>query len=105
MLRRREPVQRTCLDAVDELKRLAKLRVAGSNPVFRSRETVPYLGRCEIARWLSSLFLPITAHQLPITGQGWSDGSSKRIVSSAGTDSFELSVYGRTDPGWGSAAG
>ena len=28
--------QRICLDAADELKHLAKVRVAGSNPVFRS---------------------------------------------------------------------
>jgi len=30
------PVQGTGLDIVDELKHLAKVRVAGSNPVFRS---------------------------------------------------------------------
>ena len=30
------PAQRTRLDAVDEVKHLAKVRVAGSNPVFRS---------------------------------------------------------------------
>ena len=32
------PVQRTGLDALDEFKHLAKVRVAGSNPVFRSKE-------------------------------------------------------------------
>ena len=32
------PVQRTRLDALNELKHLAKVRVAGSNPVFRSNE-------------------------------------------------------------------
>jgi hypothetical protein len=31
-----EPAQSTRPDAVDELKHLAKVRVAGSNPVFRS---------------------------------------------------------------------
>ena len=30
--------QRTSSDTADELKHLAKVRVAGSNPVFRSRE-------------------------------------------------------------------
>jgi hypothetical protein len=30
------PAQRIRLDTVDELKHLAKVRVAGSNPVFRS---------------------------------------------------------------------
>jgi hypothetical protein len=30
------PARRTRHDAVDELKHLAKVRVAGSNPVFRS---------------------------------------------------------------------
>ena len=29
-------VQRICPDALDKLKHLAKVRVAGSNPVFRS---------------------------------------------------------------------
>jgi hypothetical protein len=33
--------QRTGLDAVDELKHLAKVRVAGPNPVFRSRIRLP----------------------------------------------------------------
>jgi hypothetical protein len=32
------PVQGTHQNAVDELKHLAKVRVAGSNPVFRSNE-------------------------------------------------------------------
>jgi hypothetical protein len=32
------PVQRTRQDTVDELNHLAKVRVAGSNPVFRSNE-------------------------------------------------------------------
>jgi hypothetical protein len=36
--------QRTCPDTVDELKHLAKVRVAGSNPVFRSREPPDELG-------------------------------------------------------------
>ena len=30
------PAQRTAKDTMDELKHLAKVRVAGSNPVFRS---------------------------------------------------------------------
>ena len=38
MVRRREAVQRTSLDAVDELKHLAKVRLAGSNPVFSSTQ-------------------------------------------------------------------
>jgi len=43
---------------VDELHHLAKVRVAGSNPVFRSRNGAVQLGWCESAGWFSSLFLP-----------------------------------------------
>lgn len=38
------PVQRTRQDTVDELNHLAKVRVAGPNPVFRSKK-VPGQGR------------------------------------------------------------
>jgi hypothetical protein len=34
------PVRRTHMDTLDELNHLAKVRVAGSNPVFRSRNGV-----------------------------------------------------------------
>ena len=45
---------------MDELHHhhLAKVRVAGSNPVFRSRNGAVQLGWCESAGWFSSLFLP-----------------------------------------------
>ena len=79
------PAQRTRPDAPDKLKHLfAKVRVAGSNPVFRSRNLRLLAGLMRTARRFSSLFLPITAHHLPITGQGWSDGSGEGLLVSRG---------------------
>ena len=59
--------QRTGDNSVDENRHLAKVRVAGSNPVFRSKNLRSELGERKVDLGRAAQNLPITAHHLPIT--------------------------------------
>jgi hypothetical protein len=54
--------QGTGVNPVDGVNHLAKVRVAGSNPVFRSKNSGPELGKRPIGSVPGLGFLPITAH-------------------------------------------
>jgi hypothetical protein len=89
------PALRTRQDTVDELKHIAKVRVADSNPSSALEISSSSWADANGTPGSVHFFLPITAHQLPITGQGWGAmDAAKGSIISGGSDSFELRVYG-----------
>ena len=97
------PAQRTGQDTMDELKHLAKVRVAGSNPVFRSRETSLLAAHDAPRLQLDSLDL---AHHCPSIAHDGNDGRMDTVrgsIRQRGSGSFELRVYAGTDPSTGRA--
>ena len=79
---------------VDKNPDLAKGEVAGSDPVFRSRETALQLGRRAGRSRRSVVSLPITAHHRHAVAMDAAKGS----IRQRGSSSDELQVYGGTDP-------